>query len=94
MGHTFTNNLYHFVFSTKRRQPFLRPDIRDRIIRYMCGIARKKGGTPLRVNAVDEHVHMLVKLRPDVSVSDFLQHIKGDSSKWISDSFPEMLSFA
>ena len=93
MGHTFTN-LYHFVFSTKRRQPFLRPDIRDRIIRYMCGIARKKGGTPLRVNAVDEHVHMLVKLRPDVSVSDFLQHIKGDSSKWISDSFPEMLSFA
>ena len=94
MGHTFTNNLYHIVFSTKLRQTFLRGEARERIIRYICGIMKNRGGMPLCVNAVEDHMHMLVKIHPDMAVAKFVGEVKGNASKWISETFPELKEFA
>lgn len=32
-----------------------------------------------------DHVHMLVSVRPDISVSEFMKVIKGESSKWLKE---------
>jgi len=94
MGHTFSNNLYHIVFSTKKRLPLLTPSHRDEIIRYMCGIMKNRHGIPLCLNAVEDHVHLLARISPDMPVSKFVGEVKGNSSKWISDTFADVRSFA
>lgn len=40
----------------------------------------------LAVNGVEDHVHLLVGIRPAQSISDLMQDVKGSSSKWINES--------
>jgi len=48
---------------------------------------------PIAIGGVADHVHMLVSLPPTLSVAKALQLLKGNSSKWIHETFPKMPSF-
>ncbi len=43
---------------------------------------------------MDDHVHVLAKLRPDKAVSDVLRDLKANSSGWMKDVFPELKDFS
>jgi putative transposase len=43
---------------------------------------RGLGGVALEVNGVSDHVHILARLRPTISVSEFLSKVKSGSSGW------------
>jgi REP element-mobilizing transposase RayT len=60
----------------------------------MGGIIRGQGGVTLAVNGVDDHVHVLAKLRPDKALSDFLRDLKANSSGWMHDVFPDRKDFS
>jgi len=47
----------------------------------------------LAIGGVADHVHMLISLPGTLSVSKALQLLKGNSSKWIHDTFPKLHSF-
>jgi REP element-mobilizing transposase RayT len=83
---SYTNLLYHIVFGTKRRQPLIHRDIRDRLHAYLGGTVRGLGGIALEVNGIEDHVHLLVKLKPVIRVSDFLRDLKSNSSTWAKDN--------
>lgn len=85
MATTFTNLLYHIIFSTKERVPMIREDIRERLYEYMGGIIRGEGGVLLEIGGVPDHVHLLAKLKADKAVSDMLRLIKSNSSKWVNE---------
>jgi len=93
MGHTFTNHLYHVIFSTKGRQPLVKSDIRDELYKYICGVARKQHAVVIRVNGTADHVHLLIKVKPVTAVADVVRTIKANSSKWLSETFPAMRGF-
>jgi REP element-mobilizing transposase RayT len=40
------------------------------------------GGVPIEINGVEDHVHLLVKIKPVIAVSDFLRELKATSSGW------------
>jgi len=88
MGHSFTNNLYHIVFSTKKRRPVLTDEIRDRLFPYIGGVARNSGGSTILANGAEDHIHILAKIRPDVAVSQFVSKLKANSSRWLAQTFP------
>ena len=94
MGHTFTNHLYHIDFSTKNRKPLITAKMKDELYKYMCGIARNHRGKILRINGVEDHVHLLAKIQPSISVSDFVRLIKANSSKWAAEKFFELGRFS
>ena len=91
--HSLTSILIHCVWSTKRREPFLSSDLRNRLRPYLGGIARENKIEALAVGGVADHVHMLISLPGRLSVSKALQLLKGNSSKWIHDTFPKLHSF-
>ena len=66
----------------------------ERLYEYMGGIVRGLGGIALKINGVEDHVHLLAKLRPDRSVSDVLRDLKANSSGWMHDVFPDAAEFA
>jgi len=85
MATTFANLLYHIVFSTKDRRPSITAGIQENLYEYMGGILRGEGGILLEIGGVSDHVHLLVKLKTDISVSETLKKIKGKSSKWLNE---------
>jgi putative transposase len=60
-----------------------------RLLPYLGGIARKNGMKLIHAGGVDDHVHLLLSLAKVLSVSKAMQLIKGGSSKWVHDMFPE-----
>ncbi len=94
MAHSYTQLLYHLVFATKERRPWLTDEVRPRVHAYLGGAIRDEGGLALLVNGVADHVHILARLRQDKAVAEVLRDIKANSSGWIHRTFAELRPFA
>ena len=94
MSQSFTNLLYHLIFSTKDRRPIITLEYQPRLYDYIGGIIRNLGGISLGINGVDDHVHVLAKLRPDKALSDVLRVLKCNASGWMHDVFPSLADFS
>jgi len=94
MSDSYTNLLYHIVFSTKDRRPFITPDYEVRLHDYLGGTIRKLGGISLELNGTEDHVHILAKLRPDCALSDVLRDLKANATGWMHDVFPSLKHFS
>jgi hypothetical protein len=49
---------------------------------YLGGTIRGLKGISLEIGGVEDHLHILVKLPPTIAVSDFLEKLKANTSKW------------
>ena len=87
MVHTYSNNLYHIIFSTKDRVGLIADEYRQELHRYMGGVVGKLDCNVLCLNSVMDHVHLLCKIKPSISVSDFVNKIKTNSSRWMKEQF-------
>ena len=94
MPNAWTQNFYHAVFSTKDRSPLITDELEERLYPFMGGIVRDLRCSLLAVNGMPDHVHLLVRFRADLSVSDLIRHVKSRSSKWIHESFAPLGHFA
>ncbi len=91
--HSFSSCLVHCVWSTKDRARFLDSNLRSRLWPYLGGIARDNKMKALAVGGVVDHVHILVSLPATISIAKAIQLLKGNSSKWIHETFPKLRSF-
>jgi putative transposase len=82
---TFTNLLFHVVYSTKYRQNSIVPEWEDEMYGYIGGIVREEKGILLKIGGMPDHVHLLAKFPPTIAVSDMLRLIKTNSSKWVNE---------
>jgi len=94
MANTYINILIHTVFSTKNRESWLSSSLRERLYPYMCGIARENDLKVLCIGGTDNHIHILLSLDSTTSIAQAMQLIKGGSSKWIHETFPELRLFS
>src|SRR6516165_4525527 len=85
MPSTFTNLLYHIVFSTKNRRQSISGDFRDDLYSYAGGIIRDEKGTLLEIGGMPDHVHLLVQLPASLALSDTLRLIKANTAKWANE---------
>ena len=59
--------------------------MRSDLYPYIGGIIRGEKGQLLEIGGTSDHVHILAGFHQTVAVSFMLQHIKGNSSKWVND---------
>src|SRR3954470_5655106 len=85
MAGTYTNLLYHLVFSTKGRFPLITRELQPELYAYVGGIVRGEGGVLVEIGGMPDHVHLLVKFKPTVAVAEMLRLVKGSSSKWVNE---------
>ena len=93
MAHTYSNHLYHIVFSTKERLPLIKSEFKAELHAYVVSLVKEKGGTVLIINSMPDHVHILIALPPDVSVSDLMKFVKANSSRWMKQRFEMSLGW-
>ena len=94
MSDSYTNLLYHIIFSTKDREPLITADYQSRLYDYIGGTIRGVGGISLELNGTEDHIHLLAKLRPDTALSDVLRDLKANASGWMHDVFPVLKDFS
>ena len=85
MAGTYTNLLYHLVFSTKGRFPLVTRELRPELYAYVGGIVRGEGGVLIEIGGMPDHVHLLAKFKPTAALAEMLRLVKGSSSKWVNE---------
>ena len=91
--HSFVNCLLHCVWAIKERRPLITLELQTRLWPYLGGIARENKMKALAIGGVADHVHVLLSIPSTLSVAKSIQLLKGNSSKWIRDTFPEHRDF-
>ena len=80
---TYTQILYHIIFSTKNRSRSLDSENRDVLFKYISGILKNKKCHLYRINGVEDHIHLLTDLPPTISLSSLVKDIKLASTDYI-----------
>ena len=91
---SYVSSNFHCVFSTKERRPFITPKLREKLWPYLGGIARQNKFKAIEIGGVEDHVHLLLSLPSTMAIAKALQLLKGGSSKWVHETFPEQRLFA
>lgn len=94
MPGTYSQLLYHIVFSTKKRAPLISNDIAERLHSYLGGIVRAERAAPLEIGGVEDHVHLLIRGRTDDSLANLVRTTKSRSSLWVHQTWPDLADFA
>jgi putative transposase len=85
MANTYTQLHIHIIYAVKFRTAMIQKGWKERLHEYSTGIIRGQGHKLLAINSVEDHLHMLIGLRPVQSLSDLIEKVKKDSSGWIND---------
>ena len=85
MANTYTQIHIQFVFAVKHREGLIHSSFKDELYQYIAGIIKHHNHKLLAINGMSDHIHIFIGMRPTQSLSDLLQDIKGNSSKWINE---------
>jgi len=100
MPNTYTQIYIHIVFAVKSRMRLIPSEHKEALHQYITGIIKKQGNTPIAINSMPDHIHILLGMRPDILLSDIVRDIKSSStryiqlSRWSSNRFKWQEGFA
>ena len=90
MAHTHTRLLVHLVFATKRRAPFIAPELKPDLFAYMVGIFKQHDCFVQAIGGVADHCHILLDLPSRFALADVVRKVKASSSKTFREQHPKV----
>jgi putative transposase len=89
-GHTVHLVVYHIIWCPKRRRKVLVGPIRTRLEQIVREVAAEHEWTVIELAIQPDHVHLFVRADPNTVPSDIPRRIKGRSSRYLRDEFPQL----
>ena len=86
MANTFTQLHIQLIFAVQNRTSLIDKFWKDRLYAYMTGIIQNNGHKLLIINGMPDHIHILIGFRTTQALSELVQVVKRDSSKWINEN--------
>lgn len=83
MANTYMQFHVQFVFAVKYRAALISKAWKDELHKYITGIFQENNHKMLQINSMPDHIHILAGMRPTQAVSELVQNVKTESSKWI-----------
>ncbi len=80
LAHTRWNCKYHLVFTPKYRRKVIYGQLRRDIGKILRKLCEMKEVEIVEAHAMPDHIHMLVRIPPKLSVSGFMGFLKGRSA--------------
>ena len=81
---------YHIIWCTKYRRSVLSPEIQERLKALIVNQQDAYGYIVREVESMPDHIHLLVSVSPDISVTSVVAKIKGSTAKILRSEFPEL----
>ncbi|MBQ5437066.1 MAG: IS200/IS605 family transposase [Firmicutes bacterium] len=85
LSHSKWRCQYHIVFAPKYRRQEIYGQIRVDIGKILRKLCEQKNVEIIEAELCPDHIHMLVSIPPNISVSSFVGYLKGKSSLMIFD---------
>jgi putative transposase len=85
MANTYTQIYIQIVFVVKRRQNLILEVHREELQKYISGIIENRGFKLMAIYCMPDHTHVLISMKPNLSISDLVRDIKTGSAKFIED---------
>ena len=85
MSDSYPNLLIHCVCSTKERRNSIPEELREKLWKYLAAIGDGHKLPVLEAGGTANHVHMLIALPADMSLSKAMQTLKANSSRWMGE---------
>ena len=85
VSHTYSAVYFHCIFSTKERKDLIPDDLRPKLWAYTEGTAKNLGIMPVAVGGTSNHAHLLLGIKPNMSIAEAVQRLKANSSRWMSE---------
>ena len=76
--------MIHLIWSTKNRHPIITNELKPLLLQHIKENSVKKGIFIDTLNCVSDHIHLLLSLGNDQTISKLAMLIKGESSFWIN----------
>ena len=76
--------MIHLIWSTKNRQPLINKELKPLLLQHIKDNGIKKGIFIDTLNCVSDHIHLLVSLGSEQTISKIAMLIKGESSFWVN----------
>ena len=86
MANTYTQIYIHVVFAVEGRQNLIKPVYNDELQKYITGIVASQNHKLIAINNMPDHLHLLMGVRPDASLSDLVGDVKAFSAKFITQN--------
>ena len=86
MAHVYYRNFTHFVWSTWDRAPLLEGNIEQEAYALIISQCTHLKVTVYALGGVADHVHLLVSLPRTLCPADFMEAVKGISSRALNDT--------
>ena len=88
--HTVTRLTVHIVWATKYRYHVLKGDVQLRCREILLQVCQAEDVRILKGAVSSDHVHMHVEYAPKLSISQFVKHLKGRSSRMLQQEYPKL----
>ena len=75
MPQSFYEFYYHIIWATKEREPSITPNIEEILKEHIPYKTKMLGGTPIALNMVENHLHLLASVPPKISIADLPAHL-------------------
>ncbi|WP_338791128.1 IS200/IS605 family transposase (plasmid) [Bernardetia sp. Wsw4-3y2] len=85
MPNAYTQLYVQLVFAVKGRNSLIKESFREELQMYITGIAKQVGHKPLAIYCMPDHLHLLIGLNPNLTISDLVSEIKTSSNKFIKE---------
>jgi putative transposase len=93
MSQSLSKIYLHIIFGTKNWQPTIKEPYDKRLYSYLAGVCKNLDCSPIAVSGHLNHVHVLCRFAKDITVSDFLEALKTQSSKWMKEQGDSLKNF-
>lgn len=78
--------LYHIVFRTKDNKMSLSHESNNELFAYIMGFIKNKNCFLYRINGMEDHIHILCDLHPNLALADFMRDLKTSTSFWLKQN--------
>lgn len=85
MPDTYSQIYIQVVFAVRRRANLIPAEKKDELYKYITGIVTNEGQKLIAINGMPDHIHILIGLKPNKSLSDLVRDIKANSSRFINE---------
>jgi putative transposase len=85
MPQSYAGLNYHLVFRTKFKTITIPSELQEELFAYIGGIIRSDKGVLTAAGGMPDHVHFLLSIHREMSISDAVRNIKARSSRWLHE---------
>ena len=94
MSQSLSKLYVHIIFHVKKEEVLIRPEDEKELYAYIGGIIKHLSSFPVKINGMGNHIHVLSTLSKNISLADFVEEIKKNSSRWIKTKGAHYRNFA